>query len=499
MFDKRESGILLHVTSLPSEYGIGDTGPWAHRFADFLEQAGQRLWQILPLNPTDPAFANSPYSSPSAFAGNSLLISPERMIREGLITQEETEPIPDVPSEGVDYQAVASYKNKLFRLAYARFRREGDGQDLEKFCAENADWLPDFALFSALKEHYNGKPWNAWPEDVRSRHPDALRALREDLIERIGLEEFLQYLFHRHWALFKEDCNRKGIRIFGDLPIYVNFDSADVWTHADLFNLDEEKRPVSVAGVPPDYFSETGQLWGNPVYRWDVLSETGYAWWVRRLKYNLALFDIVRIDHFRGFAAYWEVPAGERTATNGTWVQGPGEDLFHTLLQHFPSLPIVAEDLGVITQDVKDLMARFRLPGMKLLLFAFGEDLPTNPYAPHNHITHCLVYTGTHDNNTTRGWFETETSAEDRKRLALYLGREMSAETIAQAMVQLAMTSVANTVILPMQDVLGLGREARMNLPASVKGNWQWRMTPEQMGPEIAGNLLALTNICGRI
>jgi len=495
---QRESGILLHVSSLPSEFGIGDTGPWAYRFADFLQQSGQRLWQVLPLNPTDTAFANSPYSSVSAFASNQLLISPERLEQDGLVSREDLEPVPSFSANRVDYDAVTPYKKRLFKRAYERFKEQEDQGDFHGYCEENKDWLQDFALFTALKAHHQERPWNEWPRELRDREPEAIAAARDRFRERTGLEMFLQYLFHKQWTELKRECNQRGIRIFGDLPIYVNQDSVDVWTHTDLFNLNEEKRPLTVAGVPPDYFSRTGQLWGNPVYRWDVLKETGYAWWVRRLEHNLKLFDLVRIDHFRGFAGYWEVPAGEKTALNGTWVSGPGDDFFHSIQRHFPSMPIIAEDLGVITQDVKDLMDTFNLPGMKVLLFAFGDDLPTNPYAPHNHIENCLVYTGTHDNNTARGWFEDETSPEDRERLSRYLGREPGTETIAREMVRLAMTSVARTVILPMQDILGLGRESRMNLPASVEDNWQWRLLAEQMNPDVSGRIRNLTEITGR-
>ena len=497
--DRRESGILLHLTSLPSEYGIGDLGPEAYRFADFLEASGQRLWQVLPLNPTDPAFANSPYSSPSALAANPLLLSPEVLVEEGYLRREETATVPDFPREFVDYGPVSDYKRRLFELAHARFRQGWDRTDFQRFCSENAGWLEDYALFAALREHFHKRPWNEWPVEIRERDPESLPRVRERLGEKVELEQFLQYLAHRQWMSLKSYCSGKGIRVFGDIPIYVNFDSADVWTHTSLFNLDENRRPVTVAGVPPDYFSKTGQRWGNPVYRWEVLKETGYAWWVERIRRNLSLFDLVRIDHLRGLVSFWQVPAAEPTAVNGSWVQGPGDDFFRTLLRHFPSAPFIAEDLGIITQDVRDLMDRFQFPGMKVLLFAFGEELPTSPYAPHNHVENCLVYTGTHDNNTARGWYESELTPEDRERINLYLGRAVGADEIAGELVRLAMTSVARIAVIPIQDLLGLGAEARMNQPASVAGNWKWRLRPDALTPDLAGRLLALAKISGRV
>lgn len=496
--DRRGSGILLHITSLPSDFGIGDMGPWAFRFADFLAESGQRLWQVLPLNPTYPVHGNSPYDSISAFGCNPLLISPEILVEQGLLVRGEVEPVPGPSRSRIDYDAVTSFKQRLFPLAQRRFRERGSPEAYERFCSGNADWLEDFALFVALRERFDGRPWQEWPPDLRDRNPESLRAARESLAERVEQERLLQYLFENQWVALKESCNRRNIQIFGDLPIYVNLNSADVWTHPGLFKLDLEKRPTVVAGVPPDYFSETGQYWGNPVYRWDVLRQEGYAWWIRRLKRNLHLFDLVRIDHFRGFAAYWEIPAEEPTAVRGQWVPGPGDDFFRALLEEFPYLPIVAEDLGTITQDVRDLMDRFGLPGMKVLVFAFGDDLATNPYVPHNHVKDCLIYTGTHDNNTVKGWFETDLTEEDRGRLFRYLGREVGGEHIHEELVRLAMMSVANTAVVPMQDLLGLGEEARMNRPALRRGNWLWQLLPEQLTPELADRLREMTETYGR-
>jgi 4-alpha-glucanotransferase len=495
---RRGSGILLHITSLPSPYGMGDLGSGAYRFVDFLTETKQSFWQILPLNPTDPAYGSSPYHSISAFASNPLLISPELMVRDGLLSTSDVATVPDYPKGRVDYPAAIAFKERLFYLAHERFRNETQTHGYERFCSDNSSWLDDFALFVALKTHFHGKVWTEWPEEVRERQPEALEDLKGQLRERIELHKFLEYVFFQQWSSLRSYCNQRGIQIFGDIPIYVEHDGVDVWTNPEIFKLDSDNRPQVVAGVPPDYFSETGQLWGNPVYRWEALKETGYAWWIRRLQHNLKLFDLVRIDHFRGLIGYWEVPAGEKTAINGRWVEAPGEDLLNALHKRFPHLPVVAEDLGVITPDVREIMHRFELPGMKVLLFAFGEDLPTNPYIPHNLPTNCVLYTGTHDNNTVRGWYGREATPEIKERLFRYLGQEVSPERVHLELIRLAMMSVANMVIVPMQDILGLGEEARMNRPATTEGNWQWRLLPEQLKPSVAKRLLDMTELYGR-
>ncbi|MFB0562436.1 MAG: 4-alpha-glucanotransferase [Candidatus Lokiarchaeia archaeon] len=496
---RRGNGILLPIISLPSPYGIGDLGPWAYKFADFLEETKQSYWQIVPLNPTDPYFGNSPYNSSSAFAGNKLLINPDLMLKDGLLYKEDIEPIPPFQQNRIDYPEVISYKEKLFDEAYSHFKEKRDSDyEFERFCAENSFWLEDFALFAALKVHFQGQIWSSWPWEIRDRQSEALRRWKTQLHEIIEKVKFLQHLFFKQWFSLKKYCNEKRIQIIGDIPIYVLYDSVDVWKNPEIFKLNEEKRPSFVAGVPPDYFSETGQLWGNPVYRWNILKENGYSWWIKRMEHNFKLFNLVRLDHFRGFAKYWEVPAGEKTAINGQWVQGPAEDFFNTILKHFLNLPIIAEDLGVITPDVRELMHLFDFPGMKVLLFAFGGDLPKNPYAPHNHVKNCVVYTGTHDNNTVKGWFEKEASMGDKKRLFAYIGREVPAEEINWEFIRLAMMSVANTSIIPMQDVLGLGEEARMNRPATTEGNYQWRLLPEQLTPSVSERLLEMTEVYGR-
>jgi 4-alpha-glucanotransferase len=496
---RRGSGILLHIISLPSPYGIGDLGPWAYKFADFLAETKQGFWQILPLNPTNPAYGNSPYSSFSAFAANKLLISPELMVQEGLLTKRDLEPLPFFSKGGCGYDAVISYKEELFNRAYERFtKNKTDEYDYERFCLENSDWLGDFSLFVVLKEHFYGKVWNGWQREIRDREPDSLQKAKGQFKNRIDKEKFFQFIFFKQWFSLKNYCNQKGIQFIGDMPLYVNYDSTDVWANPEIFELTEEKKPLVVSGVPPDYFSQTGQLWGNPIYKWNTLRETGYRWWIQRIAHNLNLYDSVRIDHFRGFVAYWEVPAGEKTAINGRWVEAPAEDFFNVLLKRFSYLPIIAEDLGIITPEVREIMRRFKLPGMRVLLFAFGEDPSRHPYAPHNYVEECAVYTGTHDNNTVRGWFEKEATLEEKKRLFRYLGREVTADEVHWEFIRLAMMSVANLAIVPIQDILGLGEEARMNRPATLESNWRWRLLPEQLTPSLARKFREITEIYGR-
>jgi 4-alpha-glucanotransferase len=496
--NKRASGILLHITSLPSAYGIGDLGSEAYRFADFLAKGKQGFWQILPLNPTERIYGNAPYHSISAFASNPLLISPELLIQDGFLATGDCEPLPNGPQGRVDYEIAVPYKERLFTIAYEHFAKTKARDEYERFCSQNASWLNNFALFVALKAHFNGKAWSEWPPEVRDRQPEALQTLNKELHEGIEQEKFLQYLFSRQWFALKEYCNEKGVQIIGDIPIYVDYDSVDVWTHPEIFKLDAEGKPEAVAGVPPDYFSATGQLWGNPVYRWDVLKERKFDWWIQRMGHTLNLFDVVRIDHFRGLVAYWEVPAGEETAIHGQWVKAPVYDFFDALRAHFPSLPVIAEDLGVITPDVREVMHHFELPGMKVLLFAFGEDNPMHPYLPHTYEKNAVVYTGTHDNNTIRGWFEREAKSADKKRLFRYLGRKTSAQEIPWELIRLAMMSVANLAIIPMQDILGLGDEARMNLPATGEGNWEWQLRPGELISSLAEQLRAMTEMYGR-
>jgi 4-alpha-glucanotransferase len=494
---RRGSGILLHITSLSSPFGIGDLGPEAYRFVDFLVEAKQSFWQLLPINPTAPVYYNSPYHSTSAFAGNPLFISLALLVKEGLLDKNEFEPLPDFPGNKVDYQGVIDFKEVLFHQAYERFKTKRN-DDYERFCAQESPWLNDFSLFAALKLHGEGRAWSEWPRDLRDRDPKALRSAEHDLIDAINRENFLQYIFFKQWSALKEYCCQKNIQVIGDIPIYVQHDSADVWSHPEFFKLDENKRPFVVAGVPPDYFSKTGQRWGNPVYNWDMLKQKGYGWWIERIAYNLKKFDFIRIDHFRGFKGYWEIPAGEKTAINGRWVEAPAMDFFTQLTKKFACLPIIAEDLGIITPDVREVMSHFEFSGMKILLFAFGKDLPTNPYIPHNLPQNCVAYTGTHDNNTIRGWFNTEATPEDKKRLFQYLGREVPINELNWEMIRLLMMSPANAIIIPMQDILGLDEEARMNTPATLTGNWEWKLLPDHLNPSLAKSLRDITEIYGR-
>lgn len=499
MAAKRGSGVLLHITSLPSPYGIGDLGPGAYAFVDFLIRTRQCMWQILPLNLTDPLHGNSPYSSISAFAGNKMLISPDLLIEDGLLARSDLDPIPLYPEGHCDYLSVIPYKSRLLELAYHNFREKGkDRGSFEAFCLKNASWLDDFSLYIAIKNYVAGESWAQWPEELRDRAPQSIEAIRKEYFEQIEKEKFWQYIFSEQWKRLKSFCGKKGVRLFGDLAIHVNFDSADVWANPGLFKLDKEKRPLFVSGVPPDYFSCTGQLWGNPVYRWDVLKKSGYQWWIERVAYHLDLFDILRIDHFRGLVAFWEIPAGECTALNGKWVKAPARDFLKCLRKNFQNLPIVAEDLGLITPDVREVMRLFGLPGMKVLLFAFGEDNPRHPYLPHNYERNFLVFTGTHDNNTVRGWFENDASSDDKERFFRYSGREVPVEQVHWEFIRLAMVSVADQVIIPMQDILGLGGDSRMNRPSIGEGNWEWRLRPDQITQSIAERLLEMTVTYGR-
>jgi 4-alpha-glucanotransferase len=496
---KRSSGILMHITSLPSPFGIGDLGPGAYRFADLLAESGQTRWQVLPLSPTDPVQGNSPYSSPSAFAGNPLVLSPERLVDEGFLTEEDLNSVPAFASDGVDYAKVIEYKSKLLDLAFERFSRMGERGEYEGFRYKNSHWLEDFALFTALKKHFKGEVWSDWQPDIRDRKTDALASMRNRLAREIEKQRFAQFLFYREWHSLKAYCNKRGILMVGDIPIYVSYDSVDVWGDSQIFKLDEAKKPTHVAGVPPDYFSSTGQLWGNPVYNWKVCKSTGFKWWLRRMEHVLSLYDIVRIDHLRGLVAYWEVPADQKTAVHGAWIDAPSKDFFDTMVKRFPNLPIIAEDLGLITPDVREVMDRYGFPGMKVLLFAFGDDDPGHPYLPHNFAPDFVVYTGTHDNNTARGWFENGATPDDRKRLSRYVGHKVDADSVHWELLRLAMASVAETAITPMQDILGLGQEARMNLPGVLEGHWQWRMREGQAGAGLVAALRDLTHTYGRI
>jgi len=501
----RSSGILLHPTSLPGRFGIGDLGPEAERFVDFLANAGQRVWQVLPLGPT--AYGDSPYQCFSAFAGNPLLISPEKLVEEGVLSPADLHENPSFPLHEVDFGRVISFKRSVLRKAFENFKAQGGANDekFQNFCEQNYSWLDDFALFMALKETGKGSPWHEWPSDIALCRPAALAAWREKLADDIQARKFWQYVFFEQWAALKWACGERGIRIMGDIPIFVAHDSADVWAHPELVQLDAKGRPTVVTGVPPDYFSATGQLWGNPIYRWEAMARSGYEWWIRRLRTVLQLVDIVRLDHFRGFEAYWEVPGTETTAINGRWVEGPGDALFQAFQGALGELPIVAETLGVITPEVEALRERWGCPGMAVLQFAFGSESQAPAFMPHNFHHDLVVYTGTHDNDTTLGWWNsrvtdsTRTSEQierEKTRALKYLaadGREMN-----WAFIRTVLASVADTAVIPLQDVLDLGSEARMNLPGSPGGNWRWRFPPEMLTVERRLRLAELTEIYGR-
>ncbi len=493
---QRSCGILLHPTSLPGAYGIGSLGAEARAFVEFLAAGRQSLWQVLPLGPT--GYADSPYQSFSAFAGNPLLIDPPTLAREGLLSASELSDPPAFPPERVDYGTLIPYRMKLLAAAWRRWEAgAGDREGLEVFRQASASWLPDFALFMALKRHFASRGlfvWNRWPAELARREADALRRARGELADELRFEEFQQYQFFRQWGELKRLAAEKGLRLIGDIPIFVAFDSADVWAHQELFRLTPSGEPAVVAGVPPDYFSPTGQLWGNPIYDWKRLAADGYRWWLERVRAALALVDLARLDHFRGFQACWEVKAGRPTAERGRWGRGPGAELLSALAAELGELPLIAEDLGVITPAVERLRDRFGLPGMKVLQFAFDGDAQ-NAFLPHNFERNCVVYTGTHDNDTTLGWYASE-SEKARDQARRYLARD--GHDIAWDLTRLAYASVAAMAVIPLQDLMKLGSEARMNYPSRAQGNWQWRFTAGLLTDQISGRLRELALLYGR-
>lgn len=498
---ERGAGILLHITSLPSKFGIGDLGSEARAFADFLKRSGQKYWQLLPLNPTSASSGHSPYSSVSSMAGNTLLISPERLADDGLLDKRSLRQNTMPPSNKVSYKDAERIKNTLLEKAYANFL-DGKFSSLKKqfdnFCAQQSFWLDDYALYVVLKQQHKGRAWFQWPAAFRLRNERVLDSFSSSHADAILYVKWQQFIFFHQWQALKRYCRDAGIKLFGDLPFYVSYDSADVWSQPEIFSLDKKGNMTGVAGVPPDYFNKNGQRWGMPVFRWDVLKQQKYQWWIQRLRKNMELFDLLRLDHFRAFADYWEVPANEKTAINGRWKPGPGAAFFKALQKEFKKLPFVAEDLGEINQAVYDLRDRFDLPGMRVLQFAFGDTMPESEYIPHHYIHNCLVYTGTHDNNTTRGWFRRDADKATVKRLADYSGMDVREGNVHEVMTQLAYASVANTVILPLQDVLGLDGSARMNTPASVKGNWLWSFKPGMVKASVEKMLRRLTKLYNR-
>ena len=497
MSQNRMSGVLLHVTSLPSYGGVGDFGPAAYEFVDFLAAAKQRLWQVLPLSPT--GYGSSPYSALSAFAGNPVLISLERLVQDGWISAEKIEGLPghDGPA---DFGAAAARKIPLIEEAAANFLDGASDEArvrFQNFCQTNMSWLPDYAMFNVLRRRFGQVSWIDWPAEYAQRKHDALTAALTEYGRELAVEQAIQFFFDEQWCTLRAYCRERDIRILGDVAIFVNYDSADVWTHPELFELDEERRMIRVSGVPPDYFSATGQRWGNPLYKWGELKERGFDWWVARVRRSLTLYDMIRLDHFRGFEAYWSIAADEETAVNGQWVKAPGLELFQRLKDVFGELPFVAEDLGLITPEVDELREHFGMPGMRILQFGFS-DRGAHLYLPHQYVSNTVAYTGTHDNNTTLGWWKEGITTVERANVQTYLQPIEHDGDVVWAMMRAAARSVANVCIFPMQDILHVGSEGRMNTPAASGGNWTWRYERQALHPDFATKLAALMEMTDR-
>jgi 4-alpha-glucanotransferase len=491
----RSSGLLLHITSLPSYGGIGDMGPAAYQFADFLVSAKQRLWQVLPLSPT--GYGNSPYAAMSAFAGNQLLVSLEFLSDWGWISGERIANLPGRQGN-VDFNLVQETKLPLLAEAAQNFlerKPEGQWQNFERYCWENGSWLENYVLYNVLRQKFNTGAWILWPEEIAQRNPEAMARIRQENADAIARERAIQFAFDEQWRNLRSYCNERGIRIIGDVAIFVNYDSADVWTHPDLFELDEKLRPVRVAGVPPDYFSETGQRWGNPLYKWGDLERQGFDWWIHRIRRAQFLYDIIRLDHFRGFEAYWSIPAEDETAVNGEWVKAPGGQLFSSLYGALGDLPFIAEDLGLITEEVHALRDQFNFPGMRVLQFGFS-DRGAHIHLPHRYVNNTVVYTGTHDNDTTLGWWQIGATENEKSAVADYVGSLQ--DGIVWPLIRAASRSVADICLFPVQDILQLGSEARMNTPSRPNGNWSWRCPEGTLTQDLAEKLAALTVVTDR-
>ena len=490
---KRSSGVLLHPTSLPGKYGIGTLGEEAYKFVDFLIKSKQKLWQVFPLGPT--GYGDSPYQCFSAFAGNPLLIDLEKLVKDGYLGIEDLSTSENFSFEKVEYGKVIEFKTPILKKAFENFENHEDMLERSKFevfCSHNSEWLEDYSLFRALKDKFDGKSWQDWDNDIKLRKKEALNFYTKKLSREMSFYKFNQYIFFKQWFEIKSYANENDIKVIGDIPIFISLDSSDAWANPELFYFDKDRKPVSVAGVPPDYFSETGQLWGNPLYNWEKLKETNFKWWVKRVEKNLQMADIIRVDHFRGFSEYWSVPSDEKTAINGEWIAAPGKELFETIKNELGKLPIIAEDLGVITPDVEILRDHFQFPGMKILQFAF-DPYSESTHLPHTFSKNTVVYTGTHDNETILGWFHS-TSEENRNFSKEYLNIDTSSD-IAWQFIQASWSSVSNIAIAPMQDLLCLGNEARMNTPAVAADNWQWRFQSTQIDDELALKLKKLTTL----
>jgi 4-alpha-glucanotransferase len=492
----RSSGILLHPTSLPSPDGIGDLGPDVFSWLDFLKAAGCQMWQILPLGPT--SYGDSPYQCFSAFAGNPYLISSTLLLDENLLSINDLIDRPEFPTDQIDYGPVIQWKIKLLERSYNRFKAFKNKKlqaEFSLFVDQNNFWLEDYALFMAIKQHEGNVSWEYWPSDFRQRKQNSLNEFSDDHISSIDEQKYRQFIFFRQWEKVRQYASSLNIKIIGDIPIFIAYDSADAWSNPDLFHLDKSGKPTVVAGVPPDYFSKTGQLWGNPLYRWDIHKKSGFAWWTRRINSVLKMVDIIRLDHFRGFEAFWEVPYGNPTAEIGRWVKGPGKDFFTSLKTNLGDLPIIAEDLGVITDEVVEIRDEFKLPGMKILQFAFSDN-PDDTFLPHNYPVNCFAYTGSHDNDTALGWYS-KANEEEKDFCRRYLS--VSGDDISWSMMRSIWQSVSNYVLAPMQDLLSLGTEARMNLPGSPSGNWSWRMPATSLSEILQTRLYELNYLYGRL
>ncbi len=489
----RASGILLHISCLPSNYGIGDFGPHAYAFIDFLKNSGQTYWQMLPLNPTDGINGHSPYSCFSAFAGNSLLISPDFLVIDGFLKPGDLKNNPDFEKDQIDYPKVIPFKHKLLDLAFKNFQAQERKADYDDFLVQNKSWLIDFAIFSAAKSKYSGLCWEQWPATLKDRNSRTLATFAKKHSDEIELTKFTQYVFYRQWGRLKAYANSKGISIIGDIPIYVNYDSVDVWCHRSYFKLDKKGELKFISGCPPDYFSKTGQRWGNPVYDWVNIKKNKYSWWVKRIAHNLSMFDYLRIDHFRGFCSFWQIPAHEKLAVFGQWIKGPGEEFFNYLLRHFKYLPLIAEDLGEVSNEVLLLMRRFQFPGMRVLLFAFTGEPKRNPHVPANYPENSVAYTGTHDNNTVQGWYYQEAKEHERANIKIVLGVKPVPRQLHWQMIEALFKSKSNTVIVPLQDVFGLDASSRMNTPATKSHNWRWRFEAGALTASLSAKLLRIT------
>ena len=502
MMDLRGSGLLLHITSLPGPYGIGDLGRGARLFVDFLAEAGQRYWQFLPIGPGSRIFDCSPYMSLSAFAGNPLLLDPDQLVAEGLLGEGDLAGRPEMSEYAVQFDAVIPYKENLLRRAYANFQKLGAGADYDRFCRAEASWLDDYCLFMAIRKERRNDVWSSWAKPLAGRDSVALAETRLRLADEVGYHEFVQYCFAKQWRAMRDYAASRGVALVGDIPVYVSYDSADVWAHRHCFRLDAKTlQPTHVAGVPPDYFSATGQRWGNPLYRWPDTVVRGdnalFEWWRARFRRIFSTVDVVRIDHFRGFESYWEIPAEEETAINGRWVKGPGKPFFDAMSEDIGTLPIIAEDLGIITPEVDKLREDLGFPGMKVLQFAFDSDAD-NLYLPHNYPdANCVVYTGTHDNDTTLGWFFSPDVGQEAKTRAMRYANSRG-DAVYWDFVRMALASVANTAIIPMQDVLGFGTDCRMNRPSTSSGNWRWRCAERFLSADLAARLRDETCFYGR-